>query len=67
MSNSKNHNINKLENLPIKPCILIGTTRIIILDKTIIQKLGITDNDNNILFAQELTTNNEIILRKISG
>ena len=50
----------------MKPCILIGTTRIITLDKTIIQKLGINNTDDHIYFSQELTTNNEIVLRKIS-
>ena len=65
MNHSKNHNIKNLENLPKKPCISIGTKRIIILDNNITQQLGIDDNDNIIFFTQELTINNEIILRKI--
>jgi hypothetical protein len=66
MNNSKNYNIKNLESLPKKPCISIGTKRIVILDKTITQQLGIDGNDDMIYFTQELTINNEIILRKIS-
>lgn len=66
MNSSKNYDIKNLENLPKKPCIPIGTKRIIILDKKITQQLGIDDNDNIIFFTQELTINNEIILRKTS-
>jgi hypothetical protein len=66
MNNSKNHNIKNCEYPPRRPCIPIGTKRIIILDEKITKQLGINDNDNIIFFTQELTTNNEIILRKLS-
>ena len=65
MNNSKNLDINKVEkNLPTKQCILIGKTRVITLDKTIVKKLEI-DDDSDVFFTQEVVSKDKVILRKI--
>jgi hypothetical protein len=60
--NNTSSSINSFKKNIIKPCIEIGTHKVMILDRSIVKALKIAD-ENTVYFEQELIEDGTILLR----
>ena len=60
MNNSSDSVINNSIQKPLKICLDVGSNIVVVIDKSIVQKLGISENDT--LFEEEITEDG-ILLR----
>jgi hypothetical protein len=66
VSRSTDLNHTQQQDKILKQILSIGDRYLVVIDKSIIQKLGIDDNDNNITFLeQEFRQEDNLILMKI--
>ena len=62
MNNTKVCNINNSKNKIFKQLWMLADKHLVIIDKSIIEKLGITDN-STVFLEQEITYDNTILMR----
>ncbi|HSL12643.1 MAG TPA: hypothetical protein VK882_00135 [Nitrososphaeraceae archaeon] len=60
--NNTSPSINSFKKNIIKPCIEIGTHKVMILDRSIVKALKIAD-ENTVYFEQELTEDGIVLLK----
>jgi hypothetical protein len=60
MNSSTNRNINSNATFPIKKCWLVGNNIVVVIDKAIVQTLGINEQET---FVEEVLIDDGILLR----
>ncbi len=60
MNSSTNRNINSNATFPIKKCWLVGNNIVVVIDKAIVQTLGINEQET---FVEEVIIDDGILLR----
>jgi hypothetical protein len=66
MDDSSTSAINSTSINPVKRCWNVGANTVVVIDKSIVQKLGI--NENNTLLEEEITPDGILLkIRKISN